>query len=63
MQVPPLYVGHTPFRLIPAEWAHGVVEVKSKLTGPELKKAQRSIAHAKQLQKLTYSTRHSDLNY
>lgn len=62
VNTPPLYAGES-FRLIPVEWAHGVIEVKSKLTGPELAKAQKNIARAKALRKLTYVPQSGDIRW
>ncbi len=50
---PPLFAGET-FRLIPAEWAHGIIEVKTKLDATELRDAQSKIARAKSLTRQTY---------
>ena len=50
---PPLYVQST-FRLVPVECLYGVIEVKSKLTGPELKSACSSIARLKRLKKSAF---------
>jgi hypothetical protein len=57
---PPLYITDT-FQLIPVEWAHGVIEVKSNLDGSELRDAQEKIARAKALRKLTYLPQTGDL--
>lgn len=59
---PPLYAGES-FRLIPAEWALGIIEVKSKLDGPELVKAQQNISHAKALRKATYIPQGGDITW
>jgi hypothetical protein len=50
---PPLYLGAT-FRLIPVEWTHGVIEVKSSLDGEALEDSYDKIQRAKSLRKLTY---------
>ncbi len=59
---PPLYLGDT-FRLIPVEWAHGVIEVKSKLDTTQLQDAQTKIARAKSLRKLTYVPQTGDIQW
>ncbi len=60
VSTPPLYASET-FRLIPVEWAHGIVEIKSNLDSTELKDAQQKIARAKQLKKLTYVPQTGDI--
>ena len=50
---PPLYAGET-FQIVPAEWAHGIIEVKSNLDSTELRDSHRKIFRAKSLRKLTY---------
>ena len=57
---PPLYVSDT-FRIIPVEWAHGLIEVKSKLDAAELRDSHAKIARAKQLKKLTYQPQTGDV--
>jgi hypothetical protein len=59
---PPLYVGDT-FHLIPVEWAHGIVEVKSQLTTVELEDAHAKILRAKSLKKLTYVPQTGDIRW
>lgn len=50
---PPLYLSET-FRLIPAEWAHGIIEVKTNLDTAQLDDAVQKIIRAKRLEKLTF---------
>lgn len=42
-------------RVIPAECVYGVIEVKSRLTGPELREACSKIAQVKQLPRTSYA--------
>jgi len=60
ISTPPLYSTET-FRIIPAEWAYGVIEVKSNLNSAELKDAQKKVARAKALKKLTYVPQTGDI--
>ena len=57
---PPLIIAEN-FHLIPVEWAYGVVEVKSRLDGAQLRDAQGKIARAKALRKLTYLPQTGDI--
>jgi hypothetical protein len=57
---PPLYVSDS-FRIIPVEWAHGLIEVKSKLDAKELRDSCQKIARAKKLKKLTYQPQTGDI--
>src|SRR2546430_3804750 len=59
---PPLLVGKS-FHLVPVEWAYGVVEVKSRLDGCELRDAQAKIARTKALRKLTYLSQTGDIQW
>jgi hypothetical protein len=47
---PPLFIGPE-FHVIPAEWVYGILEVKSSLTGNELKDAVEKIRIAKSLKR------------
>ena len=57
---PPLYISDT-FQIVPVEWAHGVIEVKSRLDATSLKDSWEKIVRAKSLQKLTYAAPTGDL--
>jgi hypothetical protein len=57
---PPLYVSDS-FRIIPVEWAHGLIEVKSKLDAKELRDSHAKIVKAKSLKKLTYQPQTGDI--
>ncbi len=59
---PPLYQGET-FQLIPAEWAYGIIEVKSRLDTRELRDAQTKVARAKALEKSTYIPQTGDIRW
>jgi hypothetical protein len=59
---PPLYLGET-FRLIPVEWAHGIIEVKSRLDAAELDDSHAKIARAKSLRKITYEPQSGDIRW
>lgn len=50
---PPLYAGET-FQVVPAEWAHGIIEVKSNLDSGELRDSHKKIVQAKSLRKVSY---------
>ena len=60
ISTPPLYLGET-FKLIPAEWAHSLIEVKSRLDSDELEDSHRKIVRAKALRKLTYMPQQGDI--
>ena len=50
---PPLYAGET-FQVVPAEWAQGIIEIKSDLDSGELRDSHRKIVRAKSLSKVAY---------